>query len=371
MSSQIISLAGPASELMRLPKPVGILNVFFPFLYGFLFIRVVDNDDGHSAQHTLLIQLPFLFFSAFIVRSAGCVWNDIVDMELDRLVERTRMRPLPRGAISSVTAHWLALALYAIWIGTLRVLLPTARAVFVYGIPITAMVIAYPYMKRITSYPQVWLGFTLASGVFLGGAIAGFDILKSASNAIYNVDAHTLDFGLLNGRVYGLTSLHLAYVVFAIIVDTIYAFQDCKDDKKAGIKSMALSLSGKTKSALRALTHVQVILLMLTGLCSVSDMSGYIEGSTSLYASDNRQQARLFASDARTSFPNLMVKSLQERWNFWFVAVLGNALVLSAVVEKVNPSDPVNCARWFKVGTVGVGSTIGIGLLLEYIRQVL
>jgi 4-hydroxybenzoate polyprenyltransferase len=371
MASQFLSFAGPASELMRIPKPVGILNVFFPFLYGFLFIRVVDNDDSHSAQHTLLIQLPLLFFSAFIVRSTGCVWNDIVDMELDRLVERTRMRPLPRGAISSVTAHWLALALYAIWIGTLRVLLPTARAVFVYGIPITAMVIAYPYMKRITSYPQVWLGFTLASGVFLGGAIAGFDILESTAGAMHNGDAHTLDFELLDRRAYGLTSLHLAYVVFAIIADTIYAFQDCKDDKKAGIKSMALSLSGKTKSALRALTHVQVILLMLTGLCSASDMSGYIEGSTSLYSSDNRQQDRLFASDASTSFPILMVKSLQERWIFWVVAVLGNALVLSVVVERVNPSDPVNCARWFKVGTVGVGSTIGVGLLLEYVRQML
>ncbi|KAG9200963.1 Para-hydroxybenzoate--polyprenyltransferase, mitochondrial precursor (PHB:polyprenyltransferase) [Epicoccum nigrum] len=365
MASQLLSLAGPASELMRIPKPVGIFSVFFPNLYGFLFVRVVEGDNGHSAQQTLLIQLPILFFSALIVRSAGCVWNDIVDMDLDRLVERTRTRPLPRGAISPAAAQWLAFFLYAIWIGTLRVLLPTTQALFVYGAPLTVLVIAYPYMKRITNYPQIWLGFTLAFGVFLGGTIAGFDIFQ------FMADANKLDFKLLDGRAYGLMLLHLAYVVFSIIADTIYAFQDCKDDEKAGIKSMALSLSGQTKPALWVLTHAQVILLMLTGMCFSSDMSGRVEGSTSLYVSETGQQPRLSASNTSTAFPLLMAKSFQQRWSFWIIAVLGNAIVLSLMVERVDLSNPADCARWFKMGTFGVGFTIGIGLLLEYVRQVL
>ena len=368
MAPQLLSLAGPAAELMRIPKPIGILNVFFPFLYGLLFIRVVDNDDSHSAQHTLLVQVPLLLFSAFIARSGGCVWDDIVDMDLDKLVERTRTRPLPRGAISPKEAYWLALALCAVWIGMLRVLLPTTRAVFVYGILITAMIVAYPYMKRITSYPQVWLGISLASGVFLGGAIAGFDILEAMVDTIYNGD-----FGLLDGRVYGLTSLHLAYVVFSIIADIIYASQDSKDDKKAGIKGMAVSLSGQNKTVLWALSHVQVILLMLTAIFSASDVSEAtgVEGSTSLYSTQTEQRSWSAVNDQGIGFSALVAKSLQERWRFWIVAVLGNAVSLSLMVERVKLGDPVNCTRWFKLGTFGVGFTIGIGLLLEYTRQVL
>lgn len=369
MASQLLALAGPASELMRIPKPVGILNIFFPYMYGFFFIRLMD-DDGHSAQHTLLVQFPILFFSAFILRSVGCVWNDIVDMELDKLVVRTRTRPLPRGAISSTAAHWLAFALFAIWMGTIGVLLPT-RASIMYATPLTGMVIAYPYMKRITNYAQVWLGFTLAWGVFFGAAIAGFDMLEYMAQSMHNADAHTLALHLMDGRIYGLTSLHLVYVVWSIIHDTIYAFQDYKDDKKAGIKSMALSLSGKTKPVLWALAEMQVILLILTSICATSVTSDYLEGSTSLYFSETEQQPWRSASDTSTGFPTLMALALQERRIFWVIAVLGNALVLSLMVGRVNLSDPVDCARWFKAGSIGVGSTIGIGLLLEYIWQVL
>lgn len=357
---------GPAAELMRISKPVGILNIFFPYMYGFFFIRLVD-DTGHSVRHTLLIQFPVLFFSAFILRSVGCVWNDIVDMDLDKLVERTRSRPLPRGAISSTAAYGLAFVLFACWLGTVGVLVPTTRAGTWYAMPLTGMVIAYPYMKRITNYAQVWLGFTLAWGVFFGAAIAGFDILVHMARPVHGLDGPVPALPLLDGRICGLTLLHLLYVVWSIIHDTIYAFQDYKDDKRVGIKSMALSLSGKTKPVLWVLAQVQVGLLVLTGMCATSSMSG----STSLHLLDDQQQARINPHNTSTGFFLSTLGALQERWIFWFTAVLGNALALSLMVGRVDLSDPLDCARWFKMGSVAVGSTIGIGFLFEYIWKVL
>jgi 4-hydroxybenzoate polyprenyltransferase len=362
MASRLLSVVGPASELMRVEKPVGIFNIFFPYMYGFFFIRLLD-DASHSVQRTLGVQLPILFFSAFVLRSVGCVWNDIVDMDVDKKVARTRSRPLPRGAITPFAAYCVAAALFAVWIGTVALLLPDPVRLAVYAIPLTALVVGYPYMKRITNYAQVWLGFTLAWGVLLGAAIAGFDIIEHLSEAV-GIATTTRNFDTLvsdvcDARVVGLTALHFVYVVWSVIHDTIYAFQDYKDDKKAGVKSMALSLSGKTKPVLWTLSEIQVLLLIAATLSSVP---ASVPEAPPLFSSGGLALGKL---------PTLIVEALLSRWLFLIVAVLGNAITLAFMVGRVNLDDPLECARWFKKGSVWVGSTIGLGFLLEYVWQVL
>jgi len=363
MASQLLPIIGPASELMRINKPVGILNIFFPYMYGFLFVRLID-DASHSVRRTLGVQLPILFFSAFVLRSAGCVWNDIVDMDIDRMVARTRTRPLPRGAISPFAACWVASALFAIWAATVALLLPDPVRLAAYATPLTALVIGYPYMKRVTNYAQVFLGFTLAWGVFFGAAIAGFDVLEYLTRAFgsawttHNFDKLTLH--LSDKRVCGLTALHFVYVVWSVIHDTIYAFQDYKDDKKAGVKSMALTLSGKTKPVLWTLAEIQVMLLIAA---CISSVPASVPAAQSLLSSGQ--------PDGYLTLTSFVIEALQLRWIFLVVAVSGNALVLSLMVGRVDLSDPQDCARWFKTGSVWVGSTIGLGFLLEYVSQVL
>jgi 4-hydroxybenzoate polyprenyltransferase len=365
MASNMLSIMGPISELMRINRPVGILNIFFPYMYGFFFIRLID-DTSYSVQSTLGVQFPILFFSAFVLRSVGCVWNDIVDMDIDKLVARTRTRPLPRGAIGPFAAYWVAFALFAIWTGTVALLLPDPVRLAAYAIPLTALVIGYPYMKRVTNYAQVFLGFTLAWGVLFGAAIAGFDVLDYFTQAFGTAqETHNFDklaSDLFDPRVCGLMALHFVYVVWSVIHDTIYAFQDYKDDKKAGVMSMALTLSGKTKPVLWTLSHIQVLLLIAASIYSVPDARSVPDAQS------------LLSSGASGSFPTLtsmLIEALQSRRIFLVVAVLGNALVLSLMVGRVNLSDPLDCARWFKTGSVWVGSTIGLGFLLEYVWQVL
>jgi 4-hydroxybenzoate polyprenyltransferase len=154
------------------------------------------------------------------MRSAGCVYNDIVDRELDRKVERTRLRPLASGRVSLRAAWALTLGLCLVGLGVLLDLPPVAQIVALTSL---ALVAAYPFMKRITWWPQAWLGL-----VFSWGALVGWPAARG-----------DLDWPPV--------LLWAGSVFWVIGYDTLYAIQDIEDDALVGVKSSARRMGANVR----------------------------------------------------------------------------------------------------------------------------
>ena len=198
----------PYASLMRLDRPIGTWLLYWPCAWSVALAGVGGRWD------------LFLWFllGAFAMRSAGCVYNDIVDKDLDRKVERTRLRPLASGRVS-VTSAWVLIGLLcAIGLLVLAQLNMVAAAVALVSI---APVAVYPFMKRITWWPQAWLGL-----VFSWGALVGWPAVTGS----LGVPALLLWFGS---------------IAWVIGYDTLYAIQDIEDDALVGVKSSARRLGDK------------------------------------------------------------------------------------------------------------------------------
>ncbi len=198
----------PFASLMRLDRPIGSWLLYWPCAWGVALAGVRGRWD----------LFLWLAIGAFAMRSAGCVYNDIVDRDLDRSVERTRMRPLASGRVSLNAAWILTLSLCLIG---LFVLLQLNRAAQLVALASLALVAAYPFMKRITWWPQAWLGL-----VFSWGALVGWPAVTGSLAAPAML-------------------LWLGSVAWVIGYDTLYAIQDMEDDALVGVKSSARRLGDK------------------------------------------------------------------------------------------------------------------------------
>ena len=198
----------PYASLMRLDRPIGTWLLYWPCAWSVALAGV----DG---RWELFL---WLLLGAFAMRSAGCVYNDIVDRNLDGKVERTRLRPLASGRVS-VRSAWLLICTLCL-IG-LAVLLQLNWLAALIAIGSVAPVAAYPFMKRITWWPQAWLGL-----VFSWGALVGWP-------------AVTGSFALAP------LLLWLGSIAWVVGYDTLYAIQDKEDDALVGVKSSALRLGAK------------------------------------------------------------------------------------------------------------------------------
>jgi 4-hydroxybenzoate polyprenyltransferase len=198
----------PYASLMRLDRPIGTWLLYWPCAWSVALAGVGGRWD----------LFLWLALGAFAARSAGCVYNDIVDRDLDRQVERTRLRPLASGRVP-LTGAW---ALIALLLGVaLLVLVQLERTAQLLSLASIAPVAAYPFMKRITWWPQAWLGL-----VFSWGALVGWP----AVTGNFELPALLLWFG------------SIAWVVG---YDTLYAIQDMEDDALVGVKSSARRLGSK------------------------------------------------------------------------------------------------------------------------------
>ena len=195
----------PFASLMRLDRPIGTWLLYWPCAWSVALA-------GVGGRWSLF---AWLALGAFAMRSAGCVYNDIVDRELDSQVERTRLRPLASGRASLRTAWFLIGLLCLIGLIVLTQLNRLAAAIALGSILLVA---AYPYMKRITWWPQAWLGL-----VFSWGALVGWP-------------AVTGSFG------WPPLLLWLGSVAWVVGYDTLYAIQDKDDDALVGVKSTARRL---------------------------------------------------------------------------------------------------------------------------------
>ncbi|WP_414900829.1 4-hydroxybenzoate octaprenyltransferase [Sphingomonas flavalba] len=196
----------PYILLARLDRPIGWWLLYWPCAWG------VALAGGAFARFDLIL---WLLLGAIAMRGAGCVYNDIVDRDLDARVARTRGRPLASGAVG-LKAAWAWLALLCL-VG-LVVLLQLSPFAAVVAVASLALVAAYPFMKRITWWPQAWLGL-----VFSWGALVGWAAVAGALTAP----------ALL---------LYAGAIAWVIGYDTIYALQDREDDALIGVRSSALRL---------------------------------------------------------------------------------------------------------------------------------
>jgi 4-hydroxybenzoate polyprenyltransferase len=200
----------PYASLMRVDRPIGTWLLFWPCAWSV-------GLAGVQGQWQLF---AWFLLGAFAMRSAGCVYNDIVDKDLDVQVERTRLRPLASRRVSVRNAWLLAVGLSLVG---LLVLLQLPR--IAQGIALISMfpVAAYPFMKRITWWPQAWLGL-----VFSWGALVGWPAVTGEFAAAPLV-------------------LWLGSIFWVIGYDTLYAIQDIEDDELVGVKSSARALGDRAQ----------------------------------------------------------------------------------------------------------------------------
>ena len=220
-------------SLLRLNKPIGIFLLFWPCAWSLTITQwfVVNNY--------LFIKYLILFFiGSIIMRSAGCVYNDIVDKKIDFRVQRTKKRLIASGKIS-VTTAWISISFLII--PALIILFQFNNFSKILGLSSGLLIITYPFMKRITFWPQLFLGFTFNWGVLLGWSVF-----------FENITLETI-------------ILYMTGVFWTLGYDTIYALQDKVDDLKIKVKSTAIKFGHDLKNFLFFCYISSIALLVALG----------------------------------------------------------------------------------------------------------
>ena len=202
-------------ELTRLNKPIGYMLLFWPCAWGLGLGYYLNNET------TLFIQYMILFFfGSVLMRSAGCIINDVVDKDLDKNVERTKTRPIPSGKISILLSLVYASILCFL---ALLILLQFNKLTIILGICSMALAFSYPFMKRITYWPQLFLGLTFNWGIIMAWT--------SMTN---NLSVEPI-------------LLYISAIFWTLGYDTIYGLQDIYDDEIIGVKSTSIKFRKNVK----------------------------------------------------------------------------------------------------------------------------
>ncbi|KAF1814520.1 4-hydroxybenzoate polyprenyl transferase [Eremomyces bilateralis CBS 781.70] len=292
----------PYAELIRLDKPTGTYYLFFPCLFSTLLAAPLATPI--TPPSTVLATTALFATGALIMRGAGCTINDLWDRNLDPHVARTRLRPIARRAITP----FQGVAFFgAQCLAGLGVLVQFPTECLWYGIPSLLLVGTYPLAKRITHYPQVVLGLAFSWGGIMGFPALGVDLLSNPS------------------ALHAAAALYASCVAWTVGYDMIYAHMDIKDDKKAGIKSIALRHEKETKGVLTGLAAVQVGLL---------GAAGWAVGAGPIY----------------------------------YLGTCGGAAATMGIqIIKVKLDSVADCWWWFKWGCWFTGGAVTTGLLGEYL----
>jgi 4-hydroxybenzoate polyprenyltransferase len=213
----------PFASLMRLDRPIGTWLLYWPCAWSVAL-------GGVGGRWALFL---WLGLGAFAMRSAGCVYNDIVDRDLDTKVERTRLRPLASGRVS-VRSAWILIGILCA--AGLIVLVQLNGVAAAIALASVAPVAAYPYMKRLTWWPQVWLGL-----VFSWGALVGWPAVTGS-------------------LAWPSVLLWTGSIFWVIGYDTLYAIQDIEDDALVGVKSSARRLGDKAPLGIAACYSLALLL---------------------------------------------------------------------------------------------------------------
>ncbi len=218
------------AELLRLNKPIGIFLLFWPCAWSLAMTQWFAVNDNLFIKYLILF-----FIGSIVMRSAGCVYNDIVDKNIDSKVQRTKKRLIASKKISVKTA-WIIILL--LLIPAILILLQFNNFSKILGLSSGLLILTYPFMKRITFWPQLFLGFTFNWGVLLGWSVF-FENLKFETIILYS-----------------------ATIFWTLGYDTIYALQDRRDDLKIRIKSTAIKFKHDIKNFL-FFCYISLIALLI------------------------------------------------------------------------------------------------------------
>ncbi len=285
----------PYLRLSRLDRPIGSWLLLMPCWWSAALAAGAIGDISR-----LPLTIALFFVGAFAMRGAGCTWNDITDRDLDALVERTRSRPIPAGQVSVPQA--LAFLVVQALIG-LAVLLQFNRFAVMTGIASLVIVAVYPFMKRITWWPQIVLGLA-----FSWGALMGFAVTQE------RIDVTAL-------------LLYIGSIAWVIGYDTIYAHQDAEDDALIGIKSTALLFGARTR---RALMVFYGLAMALIGGALILAGAGFLAwiGLAAFAAHLVRQIRRLQISDPALCLR--IFKSNRDAGLLLFAGLLADSVMRAA-----------------------------------------
>ena len=228
-------------ELTRLKKPIGFMLLFWPCAWG---LTIAYDFNGEILNYLFFLLLFFL--GAVLMRSAGCIINDIADRKFDKKVARTKNRPIANGSISVINGFFLAAILCLIALG---VLLQFNNLTILLALLSMPLAFAYPLMKRITYWPQLFLGITFNYGLILGW---------TASNDQINIIPIIFYFGA---------------VFWTLGYDTIYGFQDIKDDEIIGLKSTSIKFKNNPFTFLTTCYVLFLLSLLIIGI--LKELNGF------------------------------------------------------------------------------------------------
>lgn len=218
-------------QLTRLNKPIGFLLLFWPCVWGLTLAYY------YSGETTLFLKYTILFFlGSVLMRSAGCIFNDIVDKDFDKKVQRTKERPIASGKISVAGAFIYVILLCSI---ALLILLQFNLLTITLGMSSMILAFAYPFMKRITYWPQLFLGLTFNWGIIMG----------------WTSIANTISIEPI--------ILYLAAIFWTLGYDTIYGLQDMYDDEMIGIKSTSIKFKNNVKIFVGTCYSMCVFLILI------------------------------------------------------------------------------------------------------------
>ena len=221
-------------ELIRLKKPIGFMLLFWPCAWGLTLAYEFDKS-----YYLYFFYLVLFFLGSVLMRSAGCIVNDILDKEYDKNVFRTKDRPIASGKISTRLGLSYAFCLCLI---ALIVLLNFNYLTIILALSSMPLAFSYPLMKRFTYWPQLFLGIT-----FNYGLILGWTAVKNQIDIVPII-------------------LYIGAIFWTLGYDTIYGYQDIKDDEIIGLKSTSIKFKKNPYNFLTLCYSIFILNLLITGL---------------------------------------------------------------------------------------------------------
>ena len=231
-------------ELTRLKRPIGYMLLFWPCAWG-----LTIGYDFTKEKFTYVFYLILFLTGSILMRSAGCIINDIVDEKFDRQVSRTKNRPIASGKISRNRGLFYSLALCLI---ALFVLLQFNYLTIILALGSMPLAFTYPFMKRFTYWPQLFLGITFNYGLILGWT--------SVTNQINVIPI----------------LLYVGAIFWTLGYDTIYGYQDIKDDEIIGLKSTSIKFKENPKTFLKLCYLIFFTILLSVGILMKLNFIYYI-----------------------------------------------------------------------------------------------
>ena len=218
-------------ELTRLNKPIGFMLLFWPCSWGLAYANLVNQNTK-----VFIYYLFLFFFGSVLMRSAGCIVNDIVDKDFDKKVKRTKKRPIASGKISLAQSYIYVIILC---LTAFIILIQFNLQTIILGMSSMILAFSYPFMKRITYWPQLFLGITFNWGILMAWTAINY----------------TFSFDVI--------LLYASAIFWTLGYDTIYGAQDMSDDEIIGLKSTAIKFKKKIKLFISICYFISTFLILL------------------------------------------------------------------------------------------------------------